>query len=288
LEPKSNHPDQTNELLDELRKIYKSGGVHRSDTCRMADHTVAYALDELDAGLQHEMKDHLLSCQSCLEMVIDIRTACSEDDADANATKEQALEISNVIYEKIHTVAPRQVRNRFLNILSSSLDNFWQPKLMAGMATAGVILFAVYAMLDPGLDRPTDSVRQKIVKPDRAVDTKTSINVIQPEFDNIPAPDERGRKTKKRQRSPKSPLELIDIDNLSLVGIVVSETGNKAMFEDPSGKGYLVIEGMSIGNTSDKVVAILKDRVIIEAMEEDISGQKSHVRKEIRLQKRQN
>jgi type IV pilus assembly protein PilP len=284
LEAKSNHPDQTNELLSELRKIYKSGGVHHSDTCRMADQAVAYALDELEAGLQHEMKDHLLSCRSCLEMVIDIRTASSEDDVDADEIKEQALEISNVIYEKAHKAAPRQVRNRFLNILSSLLDNLWQPKLIAGMATAGVILFAVYAILDPGLDMPTDSVRQKIVKPDRAIDTKTSINVIQPKVENIPASVEKDRKVKKRQRSPRSPLELIDLDNLSLVGIVVSETGNKAMFEDPSGKGYLVIEGMYVGNKSDKVVAILKDRVIIEAMEEDISGEKSLIRREIRLQ----
>jgi type IV pilus assembly protein PilP len=230
------------------------------------------------------MKDHLLSCRSCLEMVIDIRTASSEDDVDADEIKEQALEISNVIYEKAHKAAPRQVRNRFLNILSSLLDNLWQPKLIAGMATAGVILFAVYAILDPGLDMPTDSVRQKIVKPDRAIDTKTSINVIQPKVENIPASVEKDRKVKKRQRSPRSPLELIDLDNLSLVGIVVSETGNKAMFEDPSGKGYLVIEGMYVGNKSDKVVAILKDRVIIEAMEEDISGEKSLIRREIRLQ----
>jgi type IV pilus assembly protein PilP len=284
LEFKSNHPDQTNELLNELRKIYKSGGVHRSDTCRMADHAVAYAFDELNAGLQHEMKDHLLSCQSCLEMVIDIRTADSEVDVDANATEKQALEISNVIYEKIHIAAPRRVLNRLLNIMSGTLNIFWQPKLIAGMATAGVILFAVYAIRDPGSDMPPESVRQKILKPDRAIDTKTSINVIQPEVDNIPTPEKRDRKAKKRQRIPRSPLVLIDLDNLNLVGIVVSETGNKAMFEDPSGKGYLVIEGMYIGNKLDKVVAILKDRVIIEAMEEDISGKKSNTRREIRLQ----
>jgi type IV pilus assembly protein PilP len=50
--------------------------------------------------------------------------------------------------------------------------------------------------------------------------------------------------------------------------------GNIALVEDSLGKGYFLKKGTEIGKNDGRVKQILKDKVIIEEVYEDIFGQK--------------
>lgn len=84
-----------------------------------------------------------------------------------------------------------------------------------------------------------------------------------------------------------TPLQKVDLSQLKLVGIIVSPAGNKALVEDPAGKGYVVTKGTYIGTNLGRVKRILNDRVIVEERVEDyLSGEMKLQKTELRLQKK--
>jgi type IV pilus assembly protein PilP len=70
-----------------------------------------------------------------------------------------------------------------------------------------------------------------------------------------------------------TPLQKYDISQLKLVAIITGGQGNIALVEDSQGKGYFLKKGTLIGRNDGKVKQILKDRVIIEEVYQDIFGQ---------------
>lgn len=72
------------------------------------------------------------------------------------------------------------------------------------------------------------------------------------------------------QKNPGSaltpPLQHYDLEQLKLVGIVVSENQEKkmAIVQDPRGRSYVVTKGTLIGQRGGTVAKILDDQVIIE------------------------
>jgi type IV pilus assembly protein PilP len=73
---------------------------------------------------------------------------------------------------------------------------------------------------------------------------------------------------------PLTPLEKYEISQLKLVAIITTSEGNIALVEDATGKGYFLRKGTAIGKNDGKVKKILKDKVIIEEVYEEISGPK--------------
>lgn len=73
---------------------------------------------------------------------------------------------------------------------------------------------------------------------------------------------------------PLTPLQKYEISQLKLVAIITTPEGNIALVEDAAGKGYFLRKGTGIGKNDGKVKNILKDKVIIEEVYEDIFGQK--------------
>jgi type IV pilus assembly protein PilP len=73
--------------------------------------------------------------------------------------------------------------------------------------------------------------------------------------------------------APLTPLQKYDISQLKLVAIISSPDGNIALVEDVAGKGYFLKKGTWIGKNDGKVTKILKDKVIIEEVYQDIFGQ---------------
>lgn len=63
---------------------------------------------------------------------------------------------------------------------------------------------------------------------------------------------------------PHTPLQKVDLSQLKLVGIIRASSGNKAMVEEASGKGYVIEKGTFIGINCGRVGRILKDLVIID------------------------
>jgi type IV pilus assembly protein PilP len=86
-------------------------------------------------------------------------------------------------------------------------------------------------------------------------------------------------------RKPLTPLEKLNLSQLTLVGIIRAPSGNRALVQDASGKGYIVKKGTYIGTQSGKVDQILEDRIIVDEESENIYGKVSMVKKTLKLQK---
>lgn len=86
-------------------------------------------------------------------------------------------------------------------------------------------------------------------------------------------------------RGPLTPLQKFDISQLKLVAIISTPEGNIAMVEDATGKGYFLKKGTWIGKNDGKVTKILKDKVIIEEVYQDVFGQRKTNEISLSLQK---
>ena len=92
-------------------------------------------------------------------------------------------------------------------------------------------------------------------------------------------------KEKRKKRTPQTPLERVAISQLKLSAVMRTATGNSAIVEDASGKGYVIKKGTYIGLHSGQVVKIDKDRVLIEEEMENINGEFVIQNTELKLQK---
>ena len=63
---------------------------------------------------------------------------------------------------------------------------------------------------------------------------------------------------------PYTPLQKADLSQLKLTGIIHASSGNRAMVEEASGKGYVIEKGAFIGINCGRVTQILKDRIIVD------------------------
>jgi type IV pilus assembly protein PilP len=66
-----------------------------------------------------------------------------------------------------------------------------------------------------------------------------------------------------QQRIPLTPLEMVDLSQLKLVGILRAESGNKALVEESNGKGYVIKKGVYLGSRGGRLEEILKDSIIV-------------------------
>ncbi len=113
---------------------------------------------------------------------------------------------------------------------------------------------------------------------------KGKIDPFEPLFKEKPIVATSQQK-KKKKRIPRTPLEKVDLSQLQLVGIILARSGNKALVQEASGKGYIIKKGTYIGLNSGQVVNIQKDNVVIEEEIEDILGKVVTRRTELRLPK---
>ena len=101
-------------------------------------------------------------------------------------------------------------------------------------------------------------------------DPKGKLDPFQSVF--VTQPQGGGAKIQTRARKrkfPLTPLQKIDLSQLKVVGIILSEAGNKALVEDPSGKGYVIGKGTYVGANFGRVHSVVRDRVIVEEEIED-------------------
>jgi len=114
-------------------------------------------------------------------------------------------------------------------------------------------------------------------------DPKGKVDPFQPLFREKPAV--ASTKKVRKKRTPRTPLERIDISQLKLVAIVLASSGNRALVEESSGKGYVVKKGTYMGTNAGKVVKIEKDKVIVAEEYEDYRGNVTLRNREIKLPK---
>lgn len=110
------------------------------------------------------------------------------------------------------------------------------------------------------------------------------IDPFEPLFKDRPS-QKKIKKSNRKKRQPRTPLERIDISQLKLVGIILASSGNRALVEESSGKGYVIKKGTYIGTNAGRVTEISKHKVVVEEEYEDVFGKLKVQKKEIKLPK---
>ena len=86
-------------------------------------------------------------------------------------------------------------------------------------------------------------------------------------------------------RIRQTPLEMIDLGQLKLVGVVRFPSGYKAIVEEQSGKGYTVKVGTYIGTNYGRITEIHKDHIIIQEKVKNVLGKVKDQKSQLKLQK---
>ena len=86
-------------------------------------------------------------------------------------------------------------------------------------------------------------------------------------------------------RKPTMALEKIDLSQLSLTGIILAVSGNKALVQEASGRGHVISTGTSIGIHGGRVTEVQKDRVIVKEKMKDVMGRIFFQETELKLNK---
>ena len=92
-------------------------------------------------------------------------------------------------------------------------------------------------------------------------------------------------KEKRKKRIPQTPLERVALSQLKVSAIIRAPSGNHALVEDATGKGYVVNNGTYMGLNSGKVIRIDKDRILVEEEVENLLGELTIKTTELKLQK---
>lgn len=74
-------------------------------------------------------------------------------------------------------------------------------------------------------------------------------------------------------KRPLGPLERYDISALKLVAIMWGDLGRRALVKAPDGKGYFVTVNTYMGKHGGKVIAVEKDKVVIEERYKNLQEQ---------------
>ncbi|MBW1771085.1 MAG: pilus assembly protein PilP [Deltaproteobacteria bacterium] len=91
----------------------------------------------------------------------------------------------------------------------------------------------------------------------------------------------------RRRNIPLTPLQKVAVSQLKVVGIIMAPTGNKALVQDPEGKGYVITKGTYVGSNFGQVKQILRDRIVVEEEVEDFfTGQMNLQTVDLMLQKK--
>lgn len=158
------------------------------------------------------------------------------------------------------------------------------PSLSQGMPSAETAEpAAIVATVTVTEDRPPSIVDRTKDGDPLPYNPLGKIDPFEPLFKDEPelAPSE----SKREKRVPRTPLENIDLGQLKLVGVILASSGNRALVQEASGKGYIIKEGTYIGVNSGKVTEIKDDRVIVEEEIEDVVGKPTIRNKELVLPK---
>ena len=287
-------------VMGSLRREHNNRKVKTVDNCPASESAIAYAFEELKSKESQKVEAHLQSCRSCLNLVLDAREADIEAKKAAGQPVKMSPELSDAI--------TRPEKPSLLEKLAAGLRMpSMAPKIIAAVAVACIVVPVTYiALKDPATNKNLPIVIKKIP----AVKNKKSRPAEPPADDAQPVPssinsitvhdrqttdpfepifDSKDRSTvakkKRSKRVPRAPLEALDLSQLKLVGVMLSESGNTALVEDASGKGYVIKKGTYIGTNAGKVTHILKDRFIVEEEFESIDGKRVVQIREIKLHK---
>jgi len=279
------HHEISDDFIDTLRNTYARGKTDEISICDKSETAVAYALNELGNAESIQFGQHLRSCRDCLALVFDVRLSLEEAAGRRKAVTELDEEISAALATSKPAELVQAPTNTIQSIGSKFISYILSPKLVAALA-AGCIVFFILTTLPNEKDtaEDIDVIRKKITQPADKQKPVTKIFKFRLNQDDS-KPIESKVKPGKKLKSPfAKPLEKIELNNLKLMGVMLSDSGNIAIIRDPNGKEYIISEGARIGVNSGRVIRILGQKIIIEEQLRDTNGYFIKVKQELVLQ----
>jgi type IV pilus assembly protein PilP len=139
------------------------------------------------------------------------------------------------------------------------------------------------------VSKPTETAEngQAAGESKRIYNPKNRVNPFAPLFktEKKQVVAEQTGTSKKKKRVPQTPLEKISLDQLKLVAIIRAPSGNRALVQDSTGKGYIIKKGTYIGLNSGIVTKINAESVIVEEEKDNLMGEPVLQKTDIKLQK---
>ena len=77
---------------------------------------------------------------------------------------------------------------------------------------------------------------------------------------------------KEARKKPRTYLETLDLSQLTISAIMLTETEDWALVRDSKGDGHVIRVGTSIGRRGGRVTEILEDKVVVREYFKDIRG----------------
>jgi len=81
-------------------------------------------------------------------------------------------------------------------------------------------------------------------------------------------------------------LENLSLGQLNLVGIILTTGKSRALFQEASGRGHILAEGMCLGPHYSRIVRIKNDLVVFEEKLKNVRGEVTVNKRVVRLRKR--
>jgi type IV pilus assembly protein PilP len=140
----------------------------------------------------------------------------------------------------------------------------------------------------PAKDIADTEATEEVIASKRIYDPANRLNPFIPLF----KPDQEKNSaalpntSKRKKRVPQTPLERISLEQLNLRAVIRAPSGNRALVEDNSGKGYIIKNGTYIGLNSGIVTQINAESIVIEEEIENLMGELVLQNTEIKLQKK--
>ncbi len=121
----------------------------------------------------------------------------------------------------------------------------------------------------------------------RIYDPEQRLNPFAPLFraEKETVPDAQPQTGQKKKRAPLTPLERISLNQLKLVAVIRAPSGDRALVEDNSGKGYIIQKGTYIGLNSGTVTQINPNGAVVEEEVENLLGELVLQNTEMKIQK---
>jgi Tfp pilus assembly protein PilP len=246
---------------------------------------MAYALNELGDAESSQFEHHLRSCRYCLALVFDVRLSLEEAAGRQKASTDLDAEISAALATSNASESVQAPTNRFHSIGSKFISYFLSPKLIAGLAACCIVFFILTTFpiqKDAGED--IDVIRNKITQPAGKQRPVAKIFKFRLNQDDSKQIDSKVMPGKKIKSPSVTPLEKIELKNLKLMGVMLSDSGNIAIIKDPHGKEYIISEGERIGVNSGRVIRILGHKIIIEERHRDTNGDFIKIKKKLTIE----
>lgn len=154
---------------------------------------------------------------------------------------------------------------------------------------------APVAIKDAAPDQPAAAVEPVSAEPSELIkeslqiastyDPSGRFDPFEPLFKQQSQETNVAAKSGHKKRKPQTPLERIALSQLKLTAIIRAPSGNRAMVEDATGKGYVIKRGTYVGLNAGRVTEIDDDRVVVEEEIENLMGELTLQNAELKLQK---